>query len=280
MTLKDSIHTVWIRHVRPRVRSPLVRWMNTGTLRWHRAVIASRPFTAYCVYRARNATYVRSLIDTAPVGSAFHLHALDAPAPPLASWTRTTGPGARMHLFNALLREHPPQAGEPVMFADDDVSFLSGGVGRFVGLADAASLDVAQPAHARGGHSTYAVTRAEALSTVRLVAFVESGPVVVLSAEAAARLLPFPAELQMGWGVDVWWSALQDPPLRIGVVDATPVLHHGPVGVAYPNDPEQQILDRFLARAKVTSTVQLDRNLGLTWRPWQRRPRWINDQPG
>ena len=49
-------------------------------------------------------------------------------------------------------------------------------------------------------------------------------------------LLPFP-DLRMGWGLDVHWAALAaQRGWRIGVVDATPILHLRPAADAYPRD--------------------------------------------
>jgi hypothetical protein len=49
-------------------------------------------------------------------------------------------------------------------------------------------------------------------------------------------LVPFPA-LQMGWGLDVHWSAVaRQHGWRIGVVDATPILHVNPAAEGYPRE--------------------------------------------
>jgi len=273
--LKNTVARVWERWIEPAAGTRLARLTSNGTLRWHRAKVQPIPFTAYCVYRQRNAELVQQLIRSAPVGSAVHLHALDEIPLILREHTRACGPGMRIPLINRLIRLNPPRVGSPVLIFDDDATFVAGAAGTFCALSQAASLDVAQPAHADGSHSSFRVVRADPTSTARLTRFVESGPVVCFAPGAAARLMPFPDDLRMGWGVDVWWSALQDPPLRLGVIDATPIAHHGAVGVEYDNADEARVLNGYLARAGLSSAHDLDTNVGLTWRPWQRVPKWL-----
>lgn len=280
MTLKDAALRSWHATISPWAAPLLERTLADGSLRLHRAAARPAPFAAFSVYRARNAGYLARLVDSAPAGSTFRFWALDEVHPSLASITAGHGPGARMPLLNRLIAEDPGATTLPLLLVDDDITFAGDAVGRFVGLAAAAGLDVAQPAHVRASEATYQVTRVVQPSTVRLTRFVESGPVVYVAPSARPRLTPFPADLEMGWGVDVWWSALQEPPLRLGVVDATPVRHHGAVGVAYPNAVEAAALRRYLERAGLTAVSQLDANVGLTWRPWQRRAKWLDGQIG
>lgn len=277
--MKDAVYRFWNRHLRHKAArwgSPL---MANGTLSFHRAQACAHPFSCYMVYRSCNAALVRCLIRSAPEGSRFALHALDAVPSDLEPWTLRAGKGARMPLLNQLIEDAPP--GElPVLICDDDVSFVADGIGLFVGLSLAAGADVAQPAHARGGFSTFVVTQVDVPSTARLVRFIESGPVVFLAPSAAARLLPFPEDIRMGWGVDVWWSAMQQPPLTLAVIDATPIIHRGEVGAEYDDGLEQEVLDAYLLRAGIPSAHCLDTNVGLTSRPWQKRAKWLPEARG
>jgi len=253
----------------------LARFTATGHIRWHRARVRPVPVAVYSVYRARNASHLMHLVRSAPAGSEFHFHALDDVAPELRIYTESSGRGARIPLLRALIDASAPAPGLDVMLIDDDAEFVRGSVGLFAGIARIAALDIAQPAHARASFGSFRSNQVDAPSTARLVRFIESGPVVLFARQAFDLLYPFPEDIQMGWGIDVWWSALQNPALRLGVIDATPVIHHGEVGIEYSNDAEQKILDRYLAEAGIDSAHALDTNVGLTWRPWQIRPKWL-----
>jgi hypothetical protein len=91
------------------------------------------------------------------------------------------------------------------------------------------------------------------------------------------QVFPFPVDARMGWGLDVLWTRFQQQGLRLGVVDATPMLHLGAVGVAYEGAYEYSALDAALAHVGVTGTEALTVNLGRPWRKWRRRPPWPPD---
>jgi hypothetical protein len=115
---------------------------------------------------------------------------------------------------------------------DDDVVLPRGFLDRFVHCAEDAELALAQPAHRRHSHAAWPVTRRRR-GAVRETRFVEIGPLTAFAAPTFATLLPFPA-LRMGWGLDAHWSALAaEHGWRLGVVDATPILHTTPVGGGY-----------------------------------------------
>lgn len=230
--------------------------------------------SAYCIYRGRNAAIVRAFVEGLPPGSVAHLHALDVADPSLEESTRSAGPGLRMPLLQALIDANPPRPRDYVLVFDDDVTFVGDGLRAFPGLAARARLDVAQPAHAVGSLKTYRVNAFAPLSTARLTRYVEVGPVVLFSPRALPHVLPFPSWARMGWGVDVTWSALAAEGLRLGVVDATPVLHVGPVGTAYNTSDESDLLGRALAEAGVSSIDDIAQGMGQVWRPWRSAPPW------
>ncbi len=66
----------------------------------------------------------------------------------------------------------------------------------------------------------------------------EIGPVTAFAPATFDVLLPFPAGLQMGWGLDAHWSAVAaEHGWPIGIVDATPVGHTlRPAAATYPRD--------------------------------------------
>jgi len=272
---KDEAYDVWLRF-RPVLGPIVLRGNAIGAHGYHRGRPAEVTAQAYCVYRARNADVVRAFVEQSPRGVDWHLHALDQAAPQLARWTTAAGPGARMPLLQSLIDAHPPAPGDAVILADDDVEFVGTGATRFPGLALTGGLDIAQPAHVPDSHYTYKVTEVVALSTAREVTYVEVGPFVLLGPRAWPLVLPFPPDAAMGWGVDVAWSQLRHRGLRLGVVDATPLRHLGPVGQVYDTDIEWTALQRHLRAADLPSTDSFARNTGRTWRPWQRRPRWAS----
>lgn len=273
---KDTALHVFVR-ARPVLDPPLLAAAVRLGRRGHRARPDPVRLTAYAVYRARNARLVRQFLDELPPRAVAHLHALDVVAPTLRHETRSEGPGLRMPLLQRLLDENAPDPGNHVLVHDDDVTFVGDGGGRFAGLAAAAGLDISQPAHVRGSHATFHSTRMTPLSTVRQTRFVEVGPVVLFSPRAQELVLPFPASARMGWGLDIAWSRLRERGLLLGVVDATPVMHHGVVGAAYESQEEALLRDEALVGTAETDAHGLAGNVGLTWRPWQQHPRWRAD---
>lgn len=276
---KDQAHRLW-RRAMPRLRRPAAALQRVGLDVAGRAAAVPAAVAVAGVYRARNSDYLSTLIAQLSPRARFALHALDAVHPELSRWTVSQGPGQRMALLNQLIEALDPRVEEYVCIADDDVTFLRGPLAptrstRLVGLGAAAGLDIFQPAHGWGSQATFAITRQEPLSVVRLTRFVESGPLVVFSPRARARVIPFASRFRMGWGADVAWSRLADEGLRLGVVDATPIVHHGRVGAAYDNAAEADIAAAEAEAAGVRTAHDLATNLGLTWRPWQRRPKWI-----
>lgn len=273
MGLRRALGEAWVKH-RRKVERVLVGPGHVF-VGWHRGRPAGVRASLYCVYREKNAGLLGELLASLPATTAAHLHALDAVAPALADRTRSSGPGQRMELLQELIDANPPRPGDYVVIADDDVTFLGSGGRSCIGLASAAGLDVAQPAHAFGSHHTWITTRVEALSVVRRTTYVEVGPFVVLSPRAQAWVLPFPPESGMGWGVDIAWSGMAGPEFLLGVVDATPVVHHGEVGVAYSAADADVYLQSQLAALGVSHTSEVARNVGLTWRPWQKAAKWV-----
>lgn len=226
------------------------------------------PITLYAVYRLANESTMRTLCESLPAGSAVNLHALDEASPTLASRTRSTGPGARMRLLQELLDRWPPVG--DVLISDDDVTLTR--LADFVALSREAGLDFAMPAHGPDSHYTFRVTSRRPMSTVRLTAFVEIGPVLYLSRRALAVVLPFPAAAQMGWGLDIAWAVLSQ--MRRGVVDATPMQHLAPVGESYATAVEREASQHLADESGVDSAYDLAHDLGQVWRPWMPRPPW------
>jgi GT2 family glycosyltransferase len=136
-----------------------------------------------------------------------------------------------------------------LLVVDDDVALGPRFLDRFVGLLEAAGLDLAQPAHRRHGHAAWPVTRREPGVVWRETTFVEIGPVTAISRRAAAELLPFPEGTGMGWGLDAHWAAVAARHgWRLGIVDALPVDHTAaPAGSGYDRGPALDAARALLA---------------------------------
>lgn len=228
----------------------------------------------YCVYRHNNTAHVATLIRQLGDGIDVHLHALDQAHPTLQAKTWSAGPGQRMELLARLVAGHPPADDAWVVIADDDVTFRWDADGRrFRSLAQFAGFNLAQPAHFPGSNHVYRLNAQHLVSIARTTHYVEVGPLLIASPSALEGMLPFPDDVGMGWGLDIEWSHLGG--LRLGVVDATPILHHGTVSSAYSASHEQEILDRYLVRHGLEDVRSfVDGRSGVAWRPWQSRPPW------
>jgi GT2 family glycosyltransferase len=179
--------------------------------------------------------------------------------------TAPPGDRGKFENLNALLAAHPPEGFDWLLVVDDDVSLPHGFLDRFLHVAEAAGLRVAQPAHRLHSHAAWDITRRRAAVAARETTFVEIGPVTAFHRGTFATLLPFPP-LRMGWGLDAHWAALaREHGWPIGVVDATPVGHAiAPVGAGYGRDEAVAEARAFLAdrpyvRRDEVRTVQVHR---------------------
>jgi hypothetical protein len=151
--------------------------------------------------------------------------------------------------LNELLAGRDLGALDWLIVLDDDVDLPRGFLDRFLAGAQAAGLLVAQPAHRLRSHAAWPVTRRVAGATARVTTFVEIGPVTAFAQPTFGALLPFPGELQMGWGLDAHWSAIAaERGWPIGVVDATPIGHTlRPAAATYPREAAIAEARAFLA---------------------------------
>jgi GT2 family glycosyltransferase len=179
----------------------------------------------------------------------------------------TGPPGTRgkFENLNALLAAHPPDGFDWLVVVDDDVALPRGFLDRFLHVAEAAGLKLAQPAHRLHSHAAWAITRRRPGVSARETTFVEIGPLTAFHRDTFATLLPFP-ELRMGWGLDAHWAAVaRANGWPIGIVDATPVGHTiAPVGAGYGHDAAVAEARAFLAdrpyvRRDEVRTVQVHR---------------------
>ena len=222
------------------------------------------------IYREANAPLVERLLEPAlGAGWSTAWWALDRVAGPLAAVTVGEGPGEKLPLLNRVLERHGPVDG-PVLLSDDDIAFDRGDVVELVALSERAGLALAQPAHVAGSEVSHGITRARPRSRVRLTTFVESGPLVVVAADAVPRVTPLPDARGMGWGLELDWIDLGLP---LGIVDAVRVRHLGNVSGTYDDSALRARMRAEMAKRGVDDWAPLQRTLAV-WRPWQRRPSW------
>lgn len=228
------------------------------------------------VYRADNAAHVSKLIHPAlEHGWRTAWWALDRVAPDLRDVTVGKGDGEKLPLLNALLQRVGMSARWTVV-SDDDVRFRRGDVVRFVAVCERAALDLAQPARARGTQRSHDITTAIRLVRARRTTFVESGPLFAVGPRWRDRVLPFPTERGMGWGLELDWFDFAERGCALGVVDACVVEHVGRVGEDYDTTEIHQRLRAELAERGAEDWSPFQHTLAA-WRPWQRHPPWRQD---
>lgn len=197
--------------------------------------------------------------------------ALDHVVEDLAEWTVGSGGGARLALLNEAVRRTRAPDGRLVV-SDDDLVFVRGDVVELVALCARAGFDLAQPARADSGVD-HEITAARRLSLARRTSFVEIGPLFVVGRRWRDRIVPFPEERGMGWGLELEWFDLHEQGCILGIVDAVRVRHEGARGEDYDVGLEIGRMHDELA-ARGLEWRDLQKTLG-TWRPWQRSPRWV-----
>lgn len=120
------------------------------------------------------------------------------------------------------------QMGDPdwLVIVDDDVTVPHGFLDRAIELCERLDFALAQPAQTRQSNANWPLTKRRLLTIARETDFVEIGPVTLIRRDARRILLPFPADLRYGWGLDFHWAQLmQERGLRMGVIDALAVVH-------------------------------------------------------
>lgn len=229
----------------------------------------------YSVYRRRNAEVLERLLAPALARDwTVGLWALDELDPRLAGLTTGSGPGTKFELVNRLLAERPPSHAQQVVVADDDAEFVRGSLVSFLETAAAAQLDLAQPAHVLRSNISHRITWRRPLSRARLTTFVEIGPIFAVAPAWRGRIMPFPQDIGMGWALELDWMDLRADGCRLGIVDATPIRHLSPFAAAYAPDEEIAKLTRLLEERGAPGWRGLRLTLA-TWRPWRRRPPWL-----
>ncbi len=229
-----------------------------------------------CVYRHENAATVVELVEQARQRDMrVALWALDRPVPALAAHTVGCGPGQRVDLLNRLWRTLPSGDFHQVVVADDDFWFSRGSLDRLLDAAEACGFGICQPAHDWRSRQSYPFTRRRWFLLARATTFVEPGPVFVVSGPWIERVLPFPEDFGMGWGLWVEWLTLMRQGCRLGIVDCVAINHPSPVGHDYAptRRVEWRRLRSLLQKHDFERPRDAQRVLGL-WKAGQPEPPW------
>ena len=229
------------------------------------------------VYRAKNWPTMRGLIRQVGPSADIRLWSLDEVIPELADRTVGCGPGQKFELLNRLVDDRSIDPAAYVVVADDDVVFGRRSLATMVDLMQRGGIGLAMPAQSAASHVSYGLNVRRPANLATLVPFVEIGPLFVVSPEWASRILPFPSDMAMGWGLDVRWSGLADEGCRLAIIDACPMYHCHPPGLTYDRGPERSQLGEALAERglKTLDEILVRRT---PWRRWQRQAPWIQGE--
>lgn len=229
-----------------------------------------------CIYRYKNAEVVMPHVAAAERHRwEIRLWALDEVHPELDNYSLGVGKGAKFVLLNALLSTACYANFDWILVLDDDVAIHRGSLAAFAAIAWTAGMSLAQPAHSFSRYRSFRINCCHPLSVARLTTYVEIGPVFAVSRKWMSRIVPFPEEFQMGWGLDVVWSDLVKEGARLGVVDWVTLNHLRPLAKHYDRTPEYQRMTQMLHQRGYSSLQQIQKTLSV-WRPWHGRPPWID----
>lgn len=155
----------------------------------------------------------------------FRLGAMGEAAPELADETAATHMTAgKFQNLNLLIGDLTGV--DWLVIIDDDVSVVPGFLDRAIELCERLDFALAQPAQTRFSNANWPLTKRRLLTIARETHFVEIGPVTLIRADALPALVPFPADLRFGWGLDFHWAHLMtDAGKRMGILDALAVDH-------------------------------------------------------
>jgi hypothetical protein len=156
---------------------------------------------------------------------------------------------------------------------DDDFVFATGGVGELVLAAAYCDFGIAQPAHAGRSFISHAFTRSRPLTVARLTSWVDVGPAFVVRQPWIERVLPFPSDYGMGWGLGLVWRDLREEGCRLGIVDAIGVRHLKPTSGEYDRGPEAARVQRLLSERGLGQTADAQSCL-QPWMCWEAAPKW------
>ena len=228
-----------------------------------------------CIYRYRNAHIVMPHVAAANrYRWEVRLWSLDEIHPELGGYSLGAGKGSKFVLLNSLLSAGCFANFDWIMVMDDDVALYRGSLATFIAIAQTTRMALAQPAHSFSRYRSFRVNCCHPFSVARLTTYVEIGPVFAVNHAWAKRILPFPEDFQMGWGLDIVWSDLLKEGARLGVVDWVTLNHLSPLAKDYDRSPEYKRMIKVLHDRGYNSLREMQKTVSV-WRPWQAQPPWI-----
>jgi glycosyltransferase involved in cell wall biosynthesis len=242
---------------------------------WSRAASPTGAVLLMSVYRQRNAGVLgRLVLDAVTHDWDVRLWALDRPDPLLASVTVGVGPGRKFPLLNQLVQGEDLDGFDWVVVVDDDFVLRRGSLGLLLAIAERAGMDLVQPAHTELSYRTHDITVRRPLAIARRTSFVEIGPAFAVRQPWISKVIPFPSDHEMGWGLELDWSDLAHEGAQLGIVDAVSMRHLAAVGGGYHKNREGDALGHRLRARGLGSFADVQQTLGI-WRPWQREALWL-----
>ncbi|CAM5793410.1 hypothetical protein [Rhizobacter fulvus] len=158
-------------------------------------------------------------------------------------------PTPKFALINSLIAGLDVDRFDYVLVVDDDIHVQPGFLSAFLLRQRAFGFALAQPARAWHSYFDHSFALRRPWLAARQTRFVECGPLVSFSRDAARLLIPFHAESEM-WGMDlVWPVALERAGLTLGIVDEIAVDHSvRGQATSYDRSTELAAMSDFLAR--------------------------------
>ncbi len=148
------------------------------------------------------------------------------PLAPVTAWREEWRQG-KFALLNRLFADLDLDAHEFVLVCDDDITLPERFLDRYLDLVVRHDLALAQPARTHDSFIDHWLVEQLDGLVARRTRFVEIGPLFSMRRDAARLLTPFSEASPMGWGYDFVWPVLvEQAGLRMGIVDATPVVHN------------------------------------------------------
>lgn len=231
------------------------------------------PLLILMVYRASNQELVEIFLRQAGANAEIRLWALDEIAPRLLKWTVGCGPGLRFSNLNRLYVARPITEGAWVVIADDDFMFVKGDMVTTIRMMKRADFSLAQPGQSLWGWWSVLFNVARPFMNARDTNYVEQGPLVIADPTFAKKIFPLPESEDMGWGIEAEWFRFKVGSLRMGIIDASHVVHWKQNAVNYAVTPELESMHERLAISGIESMWQLQSVNDRWWR-WQRTPPW------
>jgi hypothetical protein len=226
------------------------------------------------IYRKKNESSICSLVRQAEqLGMRVVLWALDEPIPGLSPLTVGSGPGPRMELYNRVWESLSSRAVQQLVVADDDVCITTGSLEQLCSASIHCGFGIAQPSHCMTSRHSYSFTRMQCLVLARQTTFVEPGPLFVVNQPWVRKVIPFPRNFGMGWGLWLEWQHLRESGCRLGIVDCVSMKHLSPVADDYSVVLELRRLRRLLRQHQLLKPQDGQRTLA-TWKVWENRPPW------